>query len=95
MPSNTITLNSIVRRSENHLSTEVDGEVVLLGLDRGNYYGMNKALTSIWTWIEKPVRVAEICGKMTATYAVTPEVCEKDVLKVLGNLSTEGLIEVQ
>ena len=95
MASNEISLDSLVSHSEGHISTEIDGEAVLLSIDQGNYYGMNKVLTAIWGWIEQPVKVAEICAKLTSTYQVSREAAEADILKILGELSREGLIKVQ
>lgn len=95
MAANEISLDSLISHSEGHVSTEIDGEAVLLSIDQGNYYGMNKVLTAIWGWIEKPMKVSDICAKLTSTYQVTREAAEADLLKILGELSREGLIEVQ
>lgn len=95
MALNEITLDSVVSHSVDQVSTEIDGEAVILSIDQGNYYGMNKVLTAIWSWIEKPVKVSEICTMLTSIYQVTREAAEADVLEILGELSREGLIEVQ
>ncbi|MEW5769963.1 MAG: PqqD family peptide modification chaperone [Pseudomonadota bacterium] len=95
MQATRITPDSTVCQSRNQVSTEIDGETVLLSIDKGNYYGMNKVLTAIWTWLEQPMKVSDICRKVTEIYEVSDEVCEKDVLKALGDLLNEGLIVVQ
>lgn len=95
MALNEIALDSVVSHSEDQVSTEIDGEAVLLSIDRGNYYGMNKVLTAIWNWTEKPISVFEICAKLIATYDVSLETAEKDVLRILGELSREGLVDIQ
>lgn len=94
MRLNVLTFDSVVSHSMDQVSTEIDGEVVILSIDKGNYYGMNKVLTAIWSWLDEPVKVAEICTRLTEVYDVTPEVAEADVLKILGELSREGLLEV-
>lgn len=90
-----ISLDSVVSRSEGQVSTEIDGEAVLLSIDRGCYYGMNKILTAIWGWIEKPTSVSDVCTRLTSSYDVSREMAEKDVLKILGELSREGLLDIQ
>ena len=95
MSENAITADSLICRSQSHVSTEIDGETVLLSIDRGNYYGMNKSLSAIWKWIEEPTRVSEIFRRMTETYEVEEETCERDVMKTLNELQGEGLIEVR
>lgn len=94
MALNELTLDSIVSHSLDQVSTEIDGEAVILSIDKGNYYGMNKVLTAIWGWLEEPVTVADVCARLTATYDVVPEVAEADVLMILGELSREGLLNV-
>lgn len=90
-----ITADSLVCQSRNQVSTEIDGETVLLSIDKGNYYGMNQILTAIWNWLGEPTTVSDICKKMTETYEVSAEVCEKDIMKVLGDLQKEGLIDIR
>lgn len=95
MHRNAVTMDSVVCQSPSQVSTEIDGETVLLSIDRGNYYGMNQVLGSIWKWLEQPTRVAELCRKVTEVYAVADDVCARDVLKVLGDLRDEGLIDIR
>jgi hypothetical protein len=95
MQANVLTLDSIICQSPSQISTEIDGETVLLSIDKGNYYGMNKVLSTIWIWLEQPMKVSEICRKVTETYEVAEDVCEKDIMKALGDLQKEGLIEIQ
>ena len=95
MQENMITSNSIICQSRNQVSTEIDGETVLLSIDKGNYYGMNKVPTAIWSWLEQPMKVSDICKKVTEIYEVADDVCEKDVMKALSDLHHEGLISIQ
>jgi hypothetical protein len=95
MHESTITPDSIICQSQSQVATEIDGELVLLSIDKGNYYGMNKVLTAIWNWLGVPTKVSDICKKMTETYEVSAEVCEKDVMKALGDLQREGLIDIR
>jgi len=40
-----ISINSIISQSEEQVSTEIDGEVVLMAIGNGNYYGFDKNLS--------------------------------------------------
>jgi hypothetical protein len=95
MTETAITPDSVICQSQSQVSTEIDGETVLLSIDKGNYYGMNKVLTAIWNWLEQPMKVSDICHKLTETYDVSGDVCEKDVRMVLGELRKEGLIDIR
>ena len=95
MLENTITADSIICHSQGHVATTIDDQVVLLSLDKGNYYGMNGVLTSIWHWVAQPMRVSDICKKLVQAYEVSDDVCQRDVLGILRDLQNEGLIEVK
>lgn len=95
MQQASITPDSVVCRSRNQVSTEIDGEAVLLSIEMGKYYGMNKILTAIWNWLEQPTTVSEICAKVVQTYEVSDDVCRNDVEKVLAELRDEGLVDIR
>jgi len=94
MNTNEINLNSIVTQSTDQVSTELDGETVLMSIEQGNYYGMDKILSRIWALIEKPVAVSALRDQLMNEYDVKREVCEKDVLNVLNELSKENLLKL-
>ena len=81
MNNNEITLNSVVTKSEDQVSTELDGETVLMSIEQGNYYGMDKILSHIWTIIETPIPVSTLCDQLIAEYDVKRDACETDGTK--------------
>lgn len=87
--------DSLISQSRNQVSTEIDGEMVLLSIDKGNYYSMNKVLTAIWGWLEQPMKASDIHRKITETYEVADDVCERDLMKALSDLHSEGLIDIR
>ena len=89
-----ITPDSIIKQSQGQVSTEIDGEVVLMDIEKGTYFGMNLTLSHIWKLIENPVSVSAICAKLTEEYDVAPEACMADLLESLGALKKENLVEV-
>jgi len=50
---------------------------------------------SIWNLIQEPKAVSEVRDVILAKYDVEPEQCDRDVLALLEELATEGLIEVR
>jgi len=93
-PPQSIRLESIVAQSENLLSTELDGETILMSLERSAYYGLDSTAQRIWSLIARPCRVADLCDQLIAEYAVQPEACRRDVPAFLAELSREGLVRV-
>ena len=94
-PSSKITLNSIVTQAEDQVSTDIDGEVVLMGIENGNYYGFDKILSRIWTLIETPTTISSLIEQLMQEYDVERSECESDVLSVLNEMLEDKLISIQ
>jgi len=80
---------------KDQLSADLKGEAVILNCVNGVYYGLNEVGNVIWAFVQQPRKVAEITAKIENEYDVAPDVCERDVLALLGQLAEAGLIEVR
>ena len=89
-----LTMNSKIARSEDVLTSEVDGDVVMMSIEQGTYSGLDKIGSEIWRLLEKPMRIADICSAMTVRFDVTKADCEKDVLAFLNDLASDNSIHV-
>lgn len=87
-------LNNVVEQSSDPISADVDGELVMMSIERGNYYGLSGIGSRIWQLIETPVTVSALCDKLLEEYDVERSVCEVDVLEFLGKLAEQELIKV-
>jgi len=77
------------------LSSEIGSEQVMLNLRDGIYYGLEAIGGEIWTLLQHPITVAEICQVIVDRYDVERERCRQDVVRLLGDLVKRGLIEVR
>jgi hypothetical protein len=89
-----ITLASQVVASKNQVSTELGGEAVILGVDEGEYFGLNEVGARVWALVQAPVLVSAICETIGNEYEVNQAECERDVLELLTDLRGKGLIDV-
>ena len=89
-----IDLNNTVVQTENLFTGELDGETVMMSLERAAYYGLDTTAQRIWNLIVHPYRVADLCEQLIAEYAVDRQVCQQEVCAFLTELSREGLIRV-
>jgi hypothetical protein len=81
--------------SRDQVSCNLDGETAILNLTKAVYYSLDPVGTRIWTLLQQPRTVNEICDTLVHEYEVTPDRCERDVLALLQQLVAEGLVEVQ
>jgi hypothetical protein len=89
-----LTLGAKVVASKNQVSTQLGGEAVILGVDVGEYFGLNEVGARVWQLIQEPTAVQAICAAILDEYDVTEEECQRDVLELLSDLADKGLIDV-
>lgn len=87
--------SSVVVAVGEQISSDLGGEAVILNLKTGVYHGLNQVGTQIWNLIQQPQRVEKIKQVLLQEYEVEAEVCMSDLLELLNNLKTTGLVEVR
>jgi hypothetical protein len=88
-----ITADTIIRQSREVVASDIDGEVIMMSIAKGKYYGMDLVASRIWELMGKQIKVADLVAILTEEYEVSREDCEKDVLAFLNDLLSEKLIE--
>lgn len=91
----TVTLDTMIVASEQHTTTTVDDEVVILNTEQGLYQGLDGVGPRVWELLEEPKRVRTIRNLLAAEYNVSPERCEADLVPFLEELAADGLIKVE
>jgi hypothetical protein len=89
-----LTSDSIVRTAGDAVSCELDGEMAILNVRSGDYYGLDEVGASVWRIISRPHTVAEIIKAITLEYEVDAAQCESDLIDLIGKLATHGLVEI-
>ncbi len=84
--------NAIVQRKAGVLEAEVDEEIVLLDIEKGTCYGLNKVGSRLWQLMAEPCRIGDLGARLTAEYDVDAETCAAQVFELLERLHGEDLI---
>jgi len=87
--------DSTIVAAKDQVSSDLGGEVAILDLKAGVYYGLDAVGARIWSLIQEPRTVNEIRDILLEEYEVEPEHCERDLLALLRRLADEGLVEVR
>jgi hypothetical protein len=87
-----LTLESRVVVSPDQVSTGVEDDVVVLSLADSTYYGLNPVGARIWELLAEPTTVGAIVERLMAEYEVERQECETDVIEVVGELVSRGLV---
>ena len=84
---------SVVVRTADLLAADVDDEVVLMSVARGQYFGLSETGPAIWQLLAQPMRVSDLCADLAGKFDGPADRIEADVLAFLADLLREGLIE--
>lgn len=77
------------------LFRDLDGESVLLHLGSGQYFGLDEVGTLIWQLLVEGRSLDEIEERIVAEYDASAEEVENDVLRIVEELTQNGLVEVR
>jgi hypothetical protein len=88
-------MESIVVASEDHVSSPLGDELVVLDTRSGVYYGLNALGAFIWMLIQKPTPVITLRDAIMGEFAVERAVCERDLLALLADMQSNSLVSVR
>ncbi len=82
----------LICRAEGKISTELDGETVILDMDSGVYLGLDAIGTRVWSLIENECTFQDLLEILLAEYDVESDQCLGDLQEFLAELVNGGLI---
>ena len=94
MPDPTLTPHMRVRRIDDVLEADIDGNTVTMDIDQGRYFGFNETGTRIWSLLAQPIVIRDLCDQLTAEFDVPQDQCEQEVFDFLASLLTRNLLQV-
>ena len=85
---------SVLVAARDQVSTEVEGEAVILNLADQVYYGLDEVGALAWRLLERPRTLAELRDAVVAAYEVDAATAERDLVRLMGELAERRLVEV-
>lgn len=76
------------------LSADLDGEMVMMDIASGQYYGLNDVGSRLWQEMATPTAVESLCRRLEADYDASPAVIQQGVLRFLGAMLEKHLVRV-
>ncbi|MDP4083160.1 MAG: lasso peptide biosynthesis PqqD family chaperone [Bacillota bacterium] len=87
-------LKTKIVQSEGNVVSDMDGDKVMLNMQKGNYYNLGVIGGEIWDLIESPISIDELVDCLLSTYDINLDDCRKEVVAFLNDLHKEGLIRL-
>jgi hypothetical protein len=69
-------------------------EAILIHMDTGTYYSLNKVGTEFWNMLDGEKTIAEHAAVLAAKYDVDEAMVINDLLELAGKLKAEDLVDV-
>jgi len=70
----------------------IDGEAVIVNLESGNYYSLDKTGAALWNFVANGFHVSEIIEELVQRYEGNMAEIEASVSQLLVDMEKEGLI---
>jgi Coenzyme PQQ synthesis protein D (PqqD) len=93
--SEPITMESVVAATSEQVSCQLGDEAAILNLGNCVYYGLDPVGARIWNLVQEPKVVSDLRAAIIDEYEVEAERCEADLLRLLEELRSEGLIQLK
>jgi len=74
------------------VAEEIDGEVVIVNLQNGNYYSLTQSATLVWAGLQQHASVGQIRDRLALRYRGDVTVMNKDLEDLVRALEAEQLI---
>lgn len=88
----TFTSETRVIRKPDLVAAEMDGDIVLMSIQQGEYFGISSIGPKLWELLEQPVTVTQTVDVICAEYETSPETCAADVTTFVSALLHNNLI---
>ena len=86
--------STIIRRSDEQVSVDLDGETVLLHTETGGYFTMNEVASEIWGMLSEPLTIDGLIAKVEDTFEPPEEGDQRAELhQFINRLTTIGVLE--
>ncbi len=85
---------SVFARSLDLVASEIEGEVVILGIETSHFYNLNRVGSRIWDLLDTPKRIPEICEALMTQFNVSATDCQSEVRVFIERMLAQGLVRL-
>lgn len=79
-------------RDPDLVAADMDGDLVMMSIDNGEYYGVGGVGPRIWELLESPRTVEQITAAIVEEFEVEADTCREDMLGFIRQLLDMGLV---
>lgn len=85
---------TIVSQNSSIIATDLNDEVMMMSIERGEYYAVEPVGAYIWHLIKEPTSIEEVCEKLMTEFKVDFETCQRDVYAFIKKLQSMEIVKL-
>lgn len=89
-----ISSETLISRRDTVVAADTMDEAILLDIDSGYFFQLNKSAASIWALLDQPMAFLAVCDAIRMKFKVDAEQCEDDVRGFVADLAERGIIDL-
>ncbi|MFV9656116.1 PqqD family peptide modification chaperone [Pseudomonas sp. NY15366] len=89
-----LTPSSLLIRSSDLIATEMDGDIVMMHISSGQYFGISGVGPRIWALLERPITLDALIATIVNEYIVDEQTCRNDIQAFMQNLLDQGAARI-
>lgn len=82
----------VLHAATDHVSAEVDGQLVMMSVERGRYYGLDEVGRRVWELLQQPIRLGDLLDTLVEEFEVGRDDCAADIMPFLASLAENDLL---
>ncbi len=85
---------TVISRSPSVLTAEVDGEVIMMSIEQGRYFGLDDIGSDIWKRLDTPCPFAELIDRLAIEYDADRTTIAADVRALLVRMAEQDVVRL-
>jgi hypothetical protein len=85
---------TIISRSPSVLTAEIEGEVVMMSVQQGRYFGLDHIGSDIWKRLDSPCTFADLIDRLVADYDADRGSIAADVRALLERMVEQDIVRL-
>jgi hypothetical protein len=86
--------STIISRSPSVVTAEIDGEVVMMSIEQGQYFGLDDIGSDIWKRLDPPCAFADLIERLAADYDADRDSIAADVRALLETMAERDVVRL-
>jgi hypothetical protein len=83
----------VYQRKSDLIATDMDGDTVMMSIERGEYYGIGGVGSRVWVLLQQAVSIDQIVTTVCSEFEVEKTQCQNDMQGFVAELLKMGLVE--